>query len=279
MTVAPSTAPAFTTDRPPFIPGEILEIAAQSIGAFFEPICKVDRLANARDFLELSKSFKRAKILGRYTRLESRKLLEIGSGLGTNLAVWIKQFGSDGYGAEPGGAGFNQGYVASQRLLAANGIDPRRIVDCANVLEHTENPEQVLREALGVLRPGGVLHMEMPNFLSYFEGHYMVVAPPVLWKPMLACWVKLIFGRDPAFARTLQTRINPGWRRRQARELRRKPVCLRNANGEEPHRAPHRPAAKGKSRQLYRTPPDRDTGTISHLPDDPQEKRIRKASS
>jgi len=95
------------------------------------------------------------------------------------------------------------------------------VVYSANVLEHTQNPEQVLREAVRVLRPGGALYIELPNFLSYFEGHYMVVEPPILWKPMLAWWVKLIFRRDPAFARTLQTKINPIWCRRQLRQLSR----------------------------------------------------------
>ena len=47
----------------------------------------------------------------------------------------------------------------------------------------------------------------------------MVVQPPIVWKPMLAWWVKSVFGRDPAFARTLQTKINPVWCRRQIREL------------------------------------------------------------
>ncbi len=61
--------------------------------------------------------------------------------------------------------------------------------------------------------------MEMPNFLSYFEGHYMVIEPPILWKPMLPWWVRFVFGRDPAFARTLQTKINPIWCRRQVRDL------------------------------------------------------------
>jgi SAM-dependent methyltransferase len=218
------------------VPPEIFDIAAESMGRFFEPISQVDRLTSARDFLDLSKSFKRAEILQRYTRLESAKLLEVGSGFGTNLAVWLRHFNVDAFGVEPGGEGFNQGYLASRRLLAANGMDPDRVIDSggealpfpdesfdivysANVLEHTRNPERVLAESLRVLRPGGVLHMEMPNYLSYFEGHYMVVQPPILWKPMLAWWVRMVFRRDPAFARTLQTRINPIWCRRMVRDL------------------------------------------------------------
>jgi ubiquinone/menaquinone biosynthesis C-methylase UbiE len=218
------------------VPPEVFQLCADSVGAFFEPICLVDRQANARDFLDMAKSFKRVDILRRYTSVESRKVLEVGSGFGTNLAVWLKHFGIDAYGAEPGGEGFNQGYVASRMLLTANGLDQDRVVSStgeslpfadesfdivysSNVLEHTENPEQVLRESFRVLRNGGLLHMEIPNFLSYFEGHYMVVQPPIFWKPMLAWWVKLVFRRDPAFARTLQTKINPLWCRRTIREL------------------------------------------------------------
>jgi SAM-dependent methyltransferase len=233
-------APASKANLPEIVvPPEILEIAAESIGKFFEPISGVDRATCARDFLELSKSFKRAGIINRYTRLDSARLLEIGSGFGTNLAVWLRHFNVDAYGVEPGGEGFNQGYLASRRLLATNGLDPERVINSggetlpfpdesfdivysANVLEHTENPERVLAESFRVLRPGGVLHMEMPNYLSYFEGHYLVFQPPILWKPILAWWVKFVFGRDPAFARTLQTRVNPVWCRRQVRESSRR---------------------------------------------------------
>jgi SAM-dependent methyltransferase len=231
--------PASNTSQPEVVvPPEVFDIAVESIGRFFEPISKVDRLTAADDFLDLSKSFKRAEIIQRYARLDSVKLLEVGSGFGTNLAVWLRHFKVDAYGVEPGGEGFNQGYLASRKLLAANGMDPDRVINSggetlpfpdesfdivysANVLEHTENPERVLAESLRVLRPGGVLHMEMPNYLSYFEGHYLVFQPPILWKPMLAWWVKLVFGRDPAFAGTLQTRINPVWCRRQVRRASR----------------------------------------------------------
>lgn len=228
--------PAVATSPEIVVPSEVFQIAEESVGVFFEPISKVDRRSAAADFVDFSKSFKRARILSRYASMEGQKLLEIGSGFGANLAVWIKHFDIDGYGAEPGGEGFNQGFIASRKLLTANGIDPQRVVDSAgeslpfadasfdivysaNVLEHTENPERVLSEALRVLRPGGLLHMEIPNFLSYFEGHYMVIQPPIIWKPLLSWWVKVVFRRDPAYARTLQTKINPVWCRRTVKRL------------------------------------------------------------
>jgi SAM-dependent methyltransferase len=139
--------------------------------------------------------------------------------------------------------GFGNSFSASRELFVANGIDPERIIPVrsetlpfedasfeivysANVLEHTNDPVKVLEEAIRVLRPGGILHFEMPNFLSYFEGHYMVPQPPILWRSMLPQWVRLL-GRDPSFARTLRTEINPVWCRRTVKQVSRKyPVKL-----------------------------------------------------
>lgn len=224
------------TDRSIVIPAEVVEAARQSIGEFFKPIANADPEANIQDFLDTSKSFKRAAIIERYTPLRGKKVLEVGSGFGTNLAMWIKHFDIDGYGVEPSSTGFDAGYLGSLKVLAANGIDPTRIIDStgeslpfpdesfdlvysANVLEHTDNPERTLRESVRLLRRGGVLHMEMPNFLSYFEGHYLIFMPPIVWKPILPWLVKWIYRRDPAFARTLRTQINPLWCERTVREI------------------------------------------------------------
>lgn len=218
------------------IPPDVFKEAEETLGAFFEPISRSGRSVAIADHLNTQKSLKRAEILQRYAELRSKKLLEIGSGFGTNLAVWIKEFEVDGYGVEPDSIGFGSSFSISRRIFVTNGLDPSRIVDgdgealpfedesfdivySANMLEHTKSPERVLNEAFRVLRPGGVCHMEMPNFLSYFEGHYMVVQPPLLWGWMLPFWVRFVFGRDPAFARTLQTRINPLWCTRMVQEL------------------------------------------------------------
>jgi SAM-dependent methyltransferase len=218
------------------IPDEVARIATERLGAFFELVNGIDKNALAADFLDSTKSQKRAEILDRYVPLRSKKVLEVGSGFGTNLADWIKRFGIDGYGVEPGTVGFDSAVQASRLLFAANGLDPNRITNAsgealpfddesfdvvysANVLEHTGDPERVVGESLRVLRHGGIFHMEMPNFLSYFEGHYMIIQPPLVWKWMLPVWVRL-FGRDPAFARTLNTQINPNWCRAVARKMR-----------------------------------------------------------
>jgi|SRR5579884_553277 len=218
------------------IPADVIEAARRTIGVYFAPISKADPEANIKDFLDLSKSLKRAEIVQRYTPLCGKKLLEVGSGFGTNLAVWINHFDVDGYGIEPGGEGFNEGYAGSLKVLAANGIDTSRvrnafgetlpfpdetfdIVYSANVLEHTGNPEKVLAESFRVLKNGGILHMEMPNFLSYFEGHYLVFQPPIFWRPLLPWLVRYVYRRDPTFAKTLRTQINPLWCKRTIRRI------------------------------------------------------------
>ena len=68
-------------------------------------------------------------------------------------------------------------FRAARLLFEENDLDSTRIIDAqgerlpfgdatfdvvysANVLEHTTDPHQVLRKAVGVLRPGGTIHMK-----------------------------------------------------------------------------------------------------------------------
>jgi ubiquinone/menaquinone biosynthesis C-methylase UbiE len=127
--------------------------------------------------------------------------------------------------------GFSETVEISRHLCELNGVSLGRIVVAegealpfanasfdivysSNVIEHCNDPARVLSEAIRVLRPGGFFHFEMPNFTSYFEGHYLLLMPPLLFKGLLPWWVKNVFGRDPAFARTLRTEINPMWLRK-----------------------------------------------------------------
>lgn len=225
------------------IPDGVRELAEESIGAFFEGVNHMPRDAAARDHLDTARPIRAAKILEQFTTLQGKKLLEIGSGFGTNLATLIAQYEVDGYGTERDAEGFGNSYRASREIFAANGLDPERIIRVsddhlpfadasfdivysANVLEHTENPLKALEEAVRVLRPGGILHAEMPNYLSYFEGHYLVPQPPLIWRWMLPQWVRVL-GRDPAFAYTMRTEINPIWCRRAVKQINKKyPIKL-----------------------------------------------------
>ena len=219
------------------IDDETYEAVVQTQGVFFEKICLVGREKIARDLLDPVKAVKQASVLGQYCALQDGKVLEIGSGLGVNHIVWTKKYGIDGYGVEPSEEGFDSSYSISKRLLAHNHLDPRRIVDAhgealpfpddsfdivysTNVLEHTTDPEAVIREAFRVLRPNGVMQFVYPNYRSYFDGHYAVFHPPIPGAWFFPWYVKRFFGRDPAFARTLRTELNVGWTKRVLAGLR-----------------------------------------------------------
>ena len=221
------SSPMNTTDYC-VIDDDTYEAVSQTQGAFFEKICLIGREKITRDLLDPAKALNQATLLERYCVLQNRKVLEIGSGLGVNHIVWSKKHGIDGYGVEPSEAGFDSSHAISKRLIARNGLDASRIIDArgealpfpdnsfdvvysTNVLEHTRDPEGVMREALRVLRPDGVMQFVYPNFRSYFDGHYAVFHPPIFWAWFFPWYVNAFFGRDPGFARTLRTELNVGW--------------------------------------------------------------------
>jgi ubiquinone/menaquinone biosynthesis C-methylase UbiE len=220
------------------------------MGKFFEPISGIKPEVAALDMLDARKALRHFEILSRYVDPRGKKVLDLGSGYGTNLVVWAKHFGIDVTGVEPEGEGFESTVEVSRELCRLNGVDPGCIltyqgeslpfadetfdvVYSANVLEHTQHPETVLGEAFRVLRNGGVLHFEIPNYLAYFEGHYFVLQPPILWKGLLPFWIKTMTRRDPSYARTLRTEINPVWIRRAIKRLGTRYRLRRVSLGEE----------------------------------------------
>jgi hypothetical protein len=114
------------------VPDEVKKLAADSLHPVFSPLQSrtFSEADNISDFLDLKKSLKRAGLLAKYAPLDrNTKLLEIGSGFGTNLAIWVREFGVDGYGVEPTSPGFDAGFVASRILFSANDLDPERIFE------------------------------------------------------------------------------------------------------------------------------------------------------
>jgi ubiquinone/menaquinone biosynthesis C-methylase UbiE len=224
-------------------PPEILQIPAETrasvergLGSYFTGLNHASPETIARDMLSAEKPLRAYETLCRYVDPKGKKILEIGSGYGISLITWVKQFGLDVIGLEPEGEGFVDTAKVSRELCKANGVPPERVVAgvgeaipfpdasfdivySCNAIEHSQDPVKFLAEALRVLKPGGILHFEMPNFLSYFEGHYYVIMPPLISKSILPWWVKNVHGRDPAFAGTLRTEVNPCWIRRTVAKL------------------------------------------------------------
>ena len=203
----------------------------KGLGQYFAGLNGCDPGTLTRDMLNPLKTARAHEVLCRYVDPKGKRILEIGSGYGITLISWVKNFGLDVTGVEPEGEGFAETVKVSRELCVLNGVDPGRIIvsegeslpfpDAAfdivyssNTIEHCHDPVMFLTEAIRVLKPGGLLHVEVPNFTSYIEGHYLVLMPPLLFRWLLPWWVKNVYGRPPAFARTLRTEINPVWLRR-----------------------------------------------------------------
>ncbi len=152
------------------------------------------------------------------------RLLEIGSGYGLVPAVARGELGIEAFGVEPGEQ-FAGSYEISQEILRELGCpqdtvrrgageslpfadDSFDIVYSSNVLEHVRDPEAVFAEGLRVLRPGGHLCFVVPNYGSWWEGHYGILWIPHLPRS-LAKWYVRCHRRDPAFIDTLQLITRP----------------------------------------------------------------------
>lgn len=207
---------------------QLLRAAEETQGLYFESISRIDRKKLASDVLNVERSRQQAKLVEQHENLNGKRILEVGSGMGLSVTLWSKEFGADMYGIEPCGPGFGESLRIARTLMRDNGLPEWRIVGgfgeslpfssgsfdvvySLNVLEHTDTPFRVLQESFRVLKPGGLLYFTFPNYMSFYEGHYAVFTPPILFPAMLPWYVKHICGRDPAFAKTIRSELNVGW--------------------------------------------------------------------
>lgn len=152
--------------------------------------------------------------------LQGKRMLEVGSGIGLTTSVARKKFGIEAYGIEPGDDEYEGSLKLSYDILSAAGVDPEAVrygvgeaipfpddhfdvIYSTNVLEHVNVPPKVLAEIVRVLKPGGLAQIVVPNYGSWWEGHYGII-----WLPHLPAWLGKLYvralGRDPDFIDTLQ---------------------------------------------------------------------------
>ena len=156
-------------------------------------------------------------------------ILEIGSGYGFGLCFLLRN-GFNVKGVEPGAtSGFEGRFESACTLLRHNGLDPGGrlfpatgenlpfpdnsfdLVFSIAVLEHVRDPDRVMSEALRVCRPGGYIVMNVPNYNSFIEAHYMIPWIPYLLrsKSKASAWVARVWRLDPYFVDELNFTI-PG---------------------------------------------------------------------
>jgi len=119
---------------------------------------------------------RRLEMIRKYIPLKRKKILDVGCGIGTYLRAF-KRFTGELYGIE----------IDEKRVEEAKKITPNIFVAPAEslpfedatldvvfsheVLEHVDNDQRVIKEAVRVLKPGGHLVIFVPNRLFPFETH------------------------------------------------------------------------------------------------------------
>jgi ubiquinone/menaquinone biosynthesis C-methylase UbiE len=127
--------------------------------------------------------------------LHPKTILEVGASTGLNCYALAKLFhGAQVRGLEPE----TQAVDVAQSMKVAEELSPMFIegvgeniplpdesVDlilCHTVIEHVRDVPKVIAEMSRVLAPGGVIHLEAPNYIWPFEPHLAVWCIPLLGK-------------------------------------------------------------------------------------------------
>lgn len=222
---------------------KLAEALSESTGDLLER----DFKAIAREFLAEDRAIEQVELfiseVNKFEKIDfkNKKLLEIGAGVGTFLITARTKYQIDAFGIEPSKDEFSPFNEISLSLLGEYNL-PKDIVIAGaaenlpfddnsfdfiystNVLEHVQDPKLVLKESIRVLKPGGYLQFVIPNYFSFWEGHYGILWPCVTNK-LLAKLYATIVGKNPAYIDTLQL-INPQSLRNNLSEVKNKVEVL-----------------------------------------------------
>lgn len=208
--------------KDPLIVNKLAEALKESTG----DLLSRDTKLVAAEFLTLDRAIEQIELLkseiNKHAKidLKGKKLLEIGAGVGTFLIAARTKYGIDAYGVEPSKDEFSPFNQISKALLEeynlqSNIITPSMaeelpfkndtydLIYSTNVLEHVQDPKKVLSESIRVLKPGGYLQFVVPNYFSFWEGHYGIFWPCITNKYLAKVYAKLT-GQNPEYIDTLQ---------------------------------------------------------------------------
>lgn len=170
----------------------------------------------AAHYLDVKRLDEQINLLETYTDIKG-KFLEVGSGFGGLVTYLNKR--CDAFGVEPSADAYAGTMACTKVLASENEISNKfiaaqgealpfpentfDIVYSTSVLEHVKYPDKVIEESIRVLKKGGILQFVIPNYGSFWEGHYGVLMLPYMPKWLFKLYVKM-YGRAPEFIDTLQ---------------------------------------------------------------------------
>ncbi len=171
------------------------------------------------DMLSDQRAEEQIAALQAWTPVEGKRILEIGSGCGALVVRGRAVHKLDINGVEPSLGEFSSNLLVCREMMNRFGLpidcvtdatgedlpfsdNSFDIVHSSNVLEHVADPEKTLSEAIRVLKPGGILHFVVPNYGSWWEGHYGILWIPNIPRRLAKIYVRLL-SRDPTYVDTL----------------------------------------------------------------------------
>ena len=204
------------------VPEKCYSIIEKSLSenGFIGKVSKENPVHLSRHYLDTKRLKEQILLLESFTPLEGM-FLEVGSGYG-GLVTYLNTLADKkliAYGIEPSADAYEatlsctkilskSNKIKSKFVAAAGELLPFKsnifdIVYSTSVLEHVKSPNKVISESIRVLKPGGILQFVIPNYGSWWEGHYGLILIPHLPKNLFKIYVKL-FGRDPEYIDTLK---------------------------------------------------------------------------
>jgi ubiquinone/menaquinone biosynthesis C-methylase UbiE len=147
-----------------------------------------------------------AHIMKWYPDILGAKILDLGSGPGSFL-VQAAEAGGDVIGVEPSqelidvslertrALGFSVQVVKGTGEHLPFPDATFGFVNMAEVIEHVEDPEQVLREVHRVLKKGGGVYMSVPNRFGIYDPHFHAYFVNWLPRALATPFLKLV-GKD-----------------------------------------------------------------------------------
>jgi ubiquinone/menaquinone biosynthesis C-methylase UbiE len=208
---------------------DVYHEVCSTYGAYYEQLSHVPADKLTHDVLSSAKVHEQVSLIERYfgRSIRGARILEIGAGYGLFIGITNLQYGADTFGIEPGSEGFGGSFEMGQRILLDNAVDARRLVEgvaeelpfqdasfdivySTNVFEHVQDPAQAFAEAIRVCKPGGLIQIVIPNYGSFYEGHYATWYVPHIPKRIWKWWLRYVQKRDPSYADTLRTELTAG---------------------------------------------------------------------
>ena len=219
---------------------KIIEKLASALDISTKDLLTLDTKAIASEFLSVKRAVEQVElfkdIVNNFEKYDfkEKKLLEVGAGVGTFLIVSRMQYGIESFGLEPSSDEFSPFKEISSAILKEYNISNDIIVNATgeqipfpddsfdliystNVLEHVKDPKVVIAESIRVLKSGGYLQFVIPNYFSFWEGHYGIFWPCITNKTLGKIYARLI-NKNPNYIDTLQL-ISPFYLKKILKEL------------------------------------------------------------